>query len=89
MGAVSKFVLSDNPHHLNVTRYHGGWLAPNIYYLGAAGCVNVGGVRIAGVSGIYKSKHYRMGKPTPSLQVHVTLTAGQGITSAYRTIATP
>lgn len=43
-------------------RYHGGWLAPNIYYLGGAGCVNVNGVRIAGASGIYNSAHYRMGE---------------------------
>lgn len=45
-----------------MSRYHGGWLAPNIYYLGAAGCVDVGGIRIAGVSGIYHSNHYRKGK---------------------------
>lgn len=29
----------------------GGWVAPNIYYLGNAGCVNYNGVRIAGSSG--------------------------------------
>ncbi|XP_037037477.1 lariat debranching enzyme [Bradysia coprophila] len=33
---------------------YGGWVAPNIYYLGYAGCVNVNGIRIAGLSGIYK-----------------------------------
>ncbi|KAF8598289.1 DBR1-domain-containing protein, partial [Ceratobasidium sp. AG-I] len=41
--------------------YHGGWLAPNIYYLGGSGCVGFGGLRIAGVSGIYKSYDYRLG----------------------------
>ncbi|KAH7107032.1 DBR1-domain-containing protein [Auriculariales sp. MPI-PUGE-AT-0066] len=41
--------------------YHGGWLAPNIYYLGAAGCVQVNGLRIAGSSGIYNEPHYRSG----------------------------
>ncbi|KAF8599429.1 DBR1-domain-containing protein [Ceratobasidium sp. AG-I] len=41
--------------------YHGGWLAPNIYYLGGSGCVGFGGLRIAGVSGIYKSYDYRRG----------------------------
>jgi hypothetical protein len=34
--------------------YHGGWAAPNIHFLGAAGCVKFGGLRIAGLSGIYK-----------------------------------
>lgn len=29
----------------------GGWVAPNIYYLGYAGCVNFNGLRIGGISG--------------------------------------
>lgn len=29
----------------------GGWVAPNIYYLGYAGCVKVNGLRIGGMSG--------------------------------------
>jgi len=42
--------------------YYGGWVAPKIYYLGAAGVVNVGGVRIGGVSGIYKSHDFTQGR---------------------------
>lgn len=42
-------------------RYHGGWLAPNIYYLGCAGVVQFNGIRIAGASGIYKYHDYRLG----------------------------
>ncbi|KAK7038006.1 DBR1-domain-containing protein [Favolaschia claudopus] len=41
--------------------YHGGWLAPNIYYLGEAGCVRVNGLRIAGASGIFKSHDFPRG----------------------------
>ncbi|KAJ7083674.1 lariat debranching enzyme, C-terminal domain-containing protein [Mycena belliarum] len=41
--------------------YHGGWLAPNIFYLGEAGCVRVNGIRIAGASGIYKSHDFTRG----------------------------
>lgn len=35
----------------------GGWVAPNIYYLGYAGCVNVNGIRIAGISGKIDTVH--------------------------------
>jgi lariat debranching enzyme len=36
----------------------GGWVAPNIYFLGIAGVVRVAGVRIAGVSGIFSEKDF-------------------------------
>lgn len=42
-------------------RYHGGWLAPNIYFLGHAGCVQVNGIRIAGASGIFNAPHFPLG----------------------------
>ncbi|OQR98807.1 lariat debranching enzyme B [Achlya hypogyna] len=41
--------------------YYGGYVAPNIFYLGSAGVVNVNGLRIAGLSGIYKSQDYTFG----------------------------
>jgi len=46
---------------LTETRYHGGWLAPNIYYLGGSGCVRLNGIRIAGASGIFKGHDYNLG----------------------------
>lgn len=38
-------------------------VAPNIYFLGHAGSVIVNGLKIAGASGIYKQKDYKMGEP--------------------------
>ncbi|RKF59889.1 Lariat debranching enzyme [Erysiphe neolycopersici] len=39
--------------------FYGGWVAPNIYYMGAANILRVGGVRIAGMSGIWKGYNFR------------------------------
>ncbi|KAJ7201067.1 lariat debranching enzyme, C-terminal domain-containing protein [Mycena pura] len=42
--------------------YHGAWLAPNIYYLGYAGCVLVDGwLRVAGASGIWNAADWKKG----------------------------
>eukprot|EP00466_Bigelowiella_natans_P010075 jgi/Bigna1/42722/e_gw1.67.51.1 len=41
--------------------FHGGWVAPNIYYMGHANVLNVCGIRIAGLSGIYKRNHFHQG----------------------------
>lgn len=47
-------------NHLREIPY-GGWVAPNIYYLGSSGVVNFRGLRIAGYSGIYSEEHYMKG----------------------------
>ncbi|KAK4755840.1 hypothetical protein SAY87_009597 [Trapa incisa] len=41
--------------------YYGGWAAPNIYFLGYAGVVKFGDIRIGGLSGIYNERHYKLG----------------------------
>jgi lariat debranching enzyme len=40
-------------------------VAPNIYFLGMSGVVNFGGLRIGGLSGIYKKFDYKKGTPLP------------------------
>lgn len=39
--------------------HYGGWVAPNIYYLGASNVLRYGPLRIAGLSGIWKGYDYR------------------------------
>lgn len=41
--------------------YYGGWAAPNIYFLGFAGVIKFGNIRIGGLSGIYNARHYKLG----------------------------
>ncbi|KAI5926005.1 lariat debranching enzyme, C-terminal domain-containing protein [Camillea tinctor] len=38
--------------------YYGGWVAHNIYYMGAANVLRLGPLRIAGMSGIWKEHYY-------------------------------
>lgn len=45
-------------------QYYGGYVAPNIFYLGHSSVVSVCGVTIAALSGIFKSKDYTMPYPT-------------------------
>ncbi|KAI3897605.1 hypothetical protein MKW92_022148 [Papaver armeniacum] len=41
--------------------YYGGWAAPNIYFLGFAGVIKFGNIRIGGLSGVYDAQHYHLG----------------------------
>lgn len=41
--------------------YYGGWAAPNIYFLGFAGVIKFGNIRIGGLSGIYQKRDYYLG----------------------------
>jgi lariat debranching enzyme len=43
----------------NFELFYGGWVAPNIYYMGAANVLRLGSLRIAGLSGIWKGYNYR------------------------------
>ncbi|ETO05256.1 RNA lariat debranching enzyme, partial [Reticulomyxa filosa] len=54
----------------NMELYNGGWLAPNIYYLGKSGVIRFGGIRIGGISGIFKAYDFDMPmKETCPLQI--------------------
>ncbi|CAN1816433.1 Lariat debranching enzyme [Linum perenne] len=41
--------------------YYGGWAAPNIFFMGFAGVVKFGNIRIGGLSGIYNARDYHRG----------------------------
>lgn len=60
---VMTIFIGGNHEASNVLQslYYGGWVAPNIYFLGYAGVVWYGGLRIAGMSGIFDKKHYQLG----------------------------
>jgi len=46
---------------VDVPSSEGGWVAPNIFYLGDAGVFVYKGIRIAGLSGIYKQQDHCRG----------------------------
>ncbi|KAG9393657.1 Calcineurin-like phosphoesterase [Carpediemonas membranifera] len=52
----------DSMNHITALPY-GGWLAPKMYYLGRSACVTYKGLRIAGLSGIFKP--YSIDLPLP------------------------
>ncbi|KAI3959368.1 hypothetical protein MKW98_018958 [Papaver atlanticum] len=44
-------------HEASNHLYYGGWAAPNIYFLGFAGVIKFGNIRI----GVYNAQHYHLG----------------------------
>jgi lariat debranching enzyme len=60
---IKTIFIGGNHEASNVLQslYYGGYVAPNIYFLGFGGVVNYRGIRIAGLSGIYDAKHYTHG----------------------------
>jgi lariat debranching enzyme len=41
--------------------YAGGWVAPNIYFMGYSNVLKFGGLRIGGLGGIFRDKYYHRG----------------------------
>jgi lariat debranching enzyme len=60
---VKTVFIGGNHEASNVLQslYYGGYVAPNIFFLGWAAVVNFKGLRIGGLSGIYNDKHYTHG----------------------------
>ena len=60
--------------------YYGGWLAPNIYFMGFAGVLSFRGLRLGGLSGIYKQQSFHAPLSTtplyPPLCCHATVPVG-------------
>ena len=53
--------LKFNSRNISSFKLTGGWVAPKIYYAGFANVINFAGIRIGGLSGIYKSQDYYKG----------------------------
>lgn len=60
---VKTIFIGGNHEASNVLQslYYGGYVAPNIFFLGWASVVNFKGLRIGGLSGIYNDKHFTHG----------------------------
>lgn len=63
MAPIPTLFIHGNHECVNYLKelYLGGWVAPNIYYMGYSGVINFGGVRIGGISGIYEERDYQKG----------------------------
>ena len=62
--SVLTIFIGGNHEASNLLSDHrlGGFIAPNIYYMGNEGVVNYKGYRIGGISGIYNYHNYRKGR---------------------------
>jgi len=49
------------PWNLLREHYFGGWVAPRVYYMGCAGVIRIGPLRIAGISGSFSPADYFRG----------------------------
>ncbi|EUD67706.1 hypothetical protein C922_01894 [Plasmodium inui San Antonio 1] len=57
---VLTIFIGGNHEAVNVLKqlYYGGWVAPNIYFLGYSNIHNINGLRICSLSGIYKKYNF-------------------------------
>jgi hypothetical protein len=68
MVLIVSIYVTANSHVLNGIfqdgSYYGGWVAPRIFFMGFAGVIWFGNIRIGGLSGIFKSRNYYSGTTT-------------------------
>ena len=60
--------------------HYGGWVAPNIYFMGHSNIIRYKGLKIGGISGIYNSGNYKRGYYE---RIPFDSTNRDAITSAY------
>ena len=73
--------------------YYGGWVCPNIYYLGHSGVINFGDLRVGGLSGIFDptttARAITSARPTAATRSRPRTTSASSTSTSSRLFASP